>query len=140
MRRAPACQRGQRRGQYRHAGCPPPRVPTMRTQTLAALVVASLVPALHAQGALRAPCFVTQFGTPLNLGDDQVAQNNALGFTFPGPAGPIASIDISSNGFVWLGSNTNSACCNGDLPTFLTSMARIAPIWMDLNPNAAGDV
>ncbi|HEU4419786.1 MAG TPA: hypothetical protein VFT55_12680, partial [Planctomycetota bacterium] len=112
----------------------------MRTQTLAALVVASLVPYLHAQGALGAPCFVTTFGTNLNLSDDSVAQNNALGFTFPGPAGPISSIDISSNGFVWLGSNTNSACCNGDLPLFLSSMARIAPMWMDLNPSQGGSV
>ena len=112
----------------------------MRTPPLAALAVACLVPALCAQGALGAPCFVTQFGTPLNLGDDQVAPNNALGFTFPGPAGPISSIDISSNGFVWLGSNTDHGCCHGDVPTFLTSMARIAPMWMDIDPGTAGNV
>ena len=100
----------------------------MRTPPLAALAVVSLVPALCAQGALGAPCFVTQLGTPLNLGDDQVAPNNALGFTFPGPAGPITSIDISSNGFVWLGSNTDDGCCDGDVPTFLAGMARIAPM------------
>src|SRR5262245_58772527 len=105
--------------------------PTMRTPPLAAVAVACLVPALCAQGALGAPCFVTQFGTPLSLGDDQVAPNNALGFTFPGPAGPVASIDISSNGFVWLGSNSNHGCCHGAVPTLLTSMARIAPMWMD---------
>jgi len=112
----------------------------MRTLTLAALVVASFVPGLCAQGALSAPCFVPQFGTNLGLSDDSVAPNNQLGFSFPGPAGPISAIDISSNGFVWLGSNGNSDCCNGDLPTFLTSMARIAPIWMDLNPSQAGSV
>jgi len=112
----------------------------MRTQTLAALVVASLVPALCAQGAIGAPCFVTQFGTNLNLSDDSVSLNNALGFTFPGPAGNVAAISVSSNGFVWLGSNSNSECCNGYLPSFLTSMARIAPVWMDLNPSQTGAV
>jgi hypothetical protein len=112
----------------------------MRTQTLAALAVATLVPGLCAQGAVNAPCFVTQFGTNLNLGDDDVAQGNLLGFTFPGPAGPITSIDISSNGFVWLGSNFDNGCCNADLQMFLTGMARIAPMWMDLNPFQSGAV
>lgn len=112
----------------------------MRTPRLAVLAAASLTSGLFAQGALSAPCYVGQLGTPLNLGDDQVASNNALGFTFPGPAGPITSIDISSNGFVWLGSNTNPACCNGDIQTFLTDMPRIAVMWTDLYPPGNGDV
>ncbi|MGB3966089.1 MAG: hypothetical protein WBO45_05120 [Planctomycetota bacterium] len=103
-------------------------------------MAASLGSVLCAQGAVTAPCFVSAFGTALGLGDDQVAPNNALGFTFPGPAGPVTAIDISSNGFVWLGSNTDSGCCNGDVPTFLTGMARIAPMWMDLDPSSGGDV
>lgn len=99
-----------------------------------------LTAALTAQGASTAPCFVTNFGTNLNLTDDSVAQGNALGFTFPGPAGNVTSIDISSNGFVWLGSNIDPACCDGDPVLFLSGTARIAPLWMDLDPTTLGAV
>jgi hypothetical protein len=102
--------------------------------------LAAVSAALPAQGALSSTCFISQFGTPLGLGDDQVAQGNNLGFTFPGPAGPVTSIDISSNGFVWLAPSTNSACCNGDVQSFLTGLPRIAPLWMDLNPSQSGEV
>jgi hypothetical protein len=112
----------------------------MRTTSLLALVATSLASGIAAQGALTSNCFISPLGTALNMFDDDVSQNNALGFTFPGPAGPVTAIDISSNGFVWLGSNTNSACCNGDPTVFLTDMARIAPMWMDLNPSQDGDV
>ena len=88
----------------------------------------------------QAPCFEASFGTNLQLTDDSVAQGNQLGFTFPGPGGAVTSIDISSNGFVWLGSNTDSGCCNGDLFSFLNDLPRIAPAWMDLNPSTAGAV
>jgi hypothetical protein len=103
-------------------------------------LAAALLPSLRAQGAMTSPCFISNFGTPLNLGDDQVGPGNVLGFSFPGPAGAVTSIDISSNGFVWLGSNLNSACCNGDPVTFLTDMPRLAPMWMDLYPPGGGQV
>ncbi|MCU0863144.1 MAG: hypothetical protein MUC36_05085 [Planctomycetes bacterium] len=112
----------------------------MRTTTLLA-AAACLTSSLLAQGALSAPCFVTNLGAPLGLGDDQVAANNALGFTFPGPGGTsVTSIDISSNGFVWLGSNASADCCNGDVTTFLTDTPRIAAMWTDLYPPGNGDV
>ena len=112
----------------------------MRTSLSAVLTAALLSTALSAQ-AVSAPCFVANFGTNLNLGDDQVAQNNALGFTFPGPGTTsVTSIDISSNGFVWLGSNTDTGCCDGDLTDFLTNTARIAAMWSDLDPGTAGGV
>jgi len=104
----------------------------MRGAALVALFVSPLL--------AQAPCFEASFGTNLQLSDDSVAPANQLGFTFPGPGGAVTAIDISSNGFVWLGSNGNSACCNGDLPTFLSDIARIAPAWMDLNPSTAGAV
>ncbi|MBL8756697.1 MAG: hypothetical protein JNK15_25600 [Planctomycetes bacterium] len=107
---------------------------------LAGGLAATLVPSLHAQGALSSPCFIANLGAPLNLGDDQVAPANGLGFSFPGPGGAVTAIDISSNGFVWLGSNTNAGCCNGDPVTFLTDTARIAPMWMDLYPPGGGQV
>jgi hypothetical protein len=113
----------------------------MRTPLVIAALAATLAPSLLAQGALSAPCFVSTLGTPLGLGDDQVAQGQPLGFTFPGPGTvSVNSIDISSNGFVWLGSNGNSACCNGDITAFLTDTARIAAMWTDLYPPGNGDV
>jgi hypothetical protein len=94
-----------------------------------------------AQGALEAPCFISALGTPLHLGDDQVAPNNALGFTFPGPGGiAVQAIDISSNGFVWLASNSNAACCNGNITAFVSEQPRIAAMWTDLFPPGHGDV
>ena len=111
----------------------------MRT-LLSAAIAAIPATILPAQGALGSPCFQSQLGTNLNLGDDQVAQNNALGFTFPGPAGPVTSIDISSNGFVWLASSNDNGCCTGYLPAFLTGLPRIAVMWGDLDPWTAGAV
>jgi len=103
----------------------------------AALFVAAITSPLLAQ--TPAPCFESNFGTNLNLNDDDVSPGNVLGFTFPGPGNiPVTAIDISSNGFVWLGSNTNSACCSGNINDFLTQMPRIAPLWMDLYPPAPG--
>src|SRR5690348_10229483 len=71
--------------------------------------LALLVTGLAAQSA-AAPCFESGYGANLHLGLDQVQVGTALGFTFPGPAGPVTSISISSDGFVWLGSNANAAC------------------------------
>jgi hypothetical protein len=113
----------------------------MRTSLLTAAIAALTATSLSAQGALSAPCFVSQLGTNLGLGDDQVAPNNALGFTFPGPAGAVTSIDISSNGFVWLASNPfDSGCCNGFATAFVTGLPRIALMWGDLDPSTAGNV
>ena len=52
----------------------------------------------------------------------------------------MTSIDISSNGFVWLASSFDSGCCNADVTTFLTGLPRIAVTWMDLNPTVSGAV
>ncbi len=113
----------------------------MRTIDLfAAALAAALSVSVRAQ-ASGAPCFETNLGTNLQLGDDAVAANNVLGFTFPGPGGAqVTSIDISSNGFVWLGSNTANGCCGGWLQDFLTNTARIAPMWSDLYPPGGNGV
>jgi hypothetical protein len=112
----------------------------MRTTLHVAALAAVLASALSAQGAVTSPCYHGTLGTALNLGDDQVAVNQALGFSFPGPAGPVTAISISSNGFVWLGNNPDPSCCNGDGSKLVSQMARIAPMWMDLNPSAGGNV
>jgi hypothetical protein len=89
--------------------------------------------------AQSVPCFENSLGTNLGAGDDTVSYNNALGFTFPGPAGPVTAIDISSNGFLWLGTNLNhdAACCSGDPVAFLAGDPRVAGYWMDLYPPGA---
>ena len=105
----------------------------------AAAAALSLTTAAAAQIA-NAPCFEQNFGANLGAGDDTIAPNNALGFTFPGPAGPVTAIDISSNGFIWLGSDSNSRCCAGNANQFITDPASIAAMWEDLYPPGGGGV
>lgn len=80
------------------------------------------------------------FSNNLALLDDSVA-TVTLPYPFPHVAGTTSTITVSSNGFLWLGTETNSACCNGDPAAFLSDpMARIAALWMDLAPNLSGGV
>jgi hypothetical protein len=94
--------------------------------------LALLASGLGAQSA-AAPCFEGSFGTDLHLGRDQVQVGTPLGFTFPGPAGPVNNISISSNGFVWLGNDANAACCDGNEQDFLAQTPRIAALWTGLD-------
>src|SRR5687768_2537344 len=99
-----------------------------------AFAILSGVPAIA-----QAPCFDNNLGTPITLFDDQVSQPQTLGFTFPGPAGPVTTIGISSNGFIWLdGTSNNSRCCTGNEQGFLSDPPSIAAGWMDLYPPGAG--
>lgn len=84
--------------------------------------------------AAQLPCFDSAPGTDLGLGDEMVAVSQPLGFVFPGPAGPVSSVSVSSNGFVWLGNNPATGCCHGDSAAFLAQGARIAIAWTDLAP------
>lgn len=84
------------------------------------------------------PCYESTLGNNLSLGDDQVAQGLPLGFTFPGPSGAnVTTIDVSSNGFVWLASNANPRCCNGEAAKLVSQAPSLCPLWVDLNPAAA---
>jgi hypothetical protein len=107
----------------------------MRALLPAVLSASLLAPLATAQNF---PCFEQNFGANLNLGDDQVLGGLALGFTFPGPGNvSTTTIDVSSNGFVWLAPNANPRCCNGDSAKFVIQTPSIAPLWMDLDPSAA---
>src|SRR5262245_26771470 len=101
--------------------------------SLAAVVLAA------GAAAQSAPCFESNFGVNIGAGDDTVSYNNALGFSFPGPSGPVTVIDISSNGFVWLGTSllNGPECCSGIASSFTTGNPRVAGYWMDLYPPGA---
>ncbi|HLQ37781.1 MAG TPA: hypothetical protein VK348_08270, partial [Planctomycetota bacterium] len=93
-----------------------------------------------AQGA---PCFEPSLGASIGASDDSVSYNNALGFTFPGPGGVnYTAVDISSNGFLWLGTNPahGDECCQGYVPGFLSEDARVAGVWEDLYPPGGAGV
>jgi hypothetical protein len=91
----------------------------------------ALLPCLLAQSP---PCFETNVGAGLGLGDDAVAANLPLGFLFPGPGGSVPAISVSSNGFVWLANNADAGCCDGSVAGFVAGQSRIAIAWTDLVP------
>jgi hypothetical protein len=87
------------------------------------------------------------YGTRLFLTDDSVL-NTTFGaqalfsFPFAGTTYSSASVlSISSNGFVSLGGNNGDDCCTGN-PAVLRNdpFARIAALWLDINPSGPGDV
>ena len=105
-----------------------------RTAVAGSTAMAALLLATSATAQL--PCFDSAPGTDLGLGDEMVAVSQPLGFVFPGPAGPVSSVSVSSNGFVWLGTNPATGCCHGDGAAFLAQGARIAIAWTDLAPGS----
>ncbi|WP_353207731.1 MBG domain-containing protein [Sphingorhabdus sp.] len=72
--------------------------------------------------------------TPLSLGDDTVAANVPLGFSFNYNGQDYTSVDVSSNGFLTFGSlNNNSYCCEGrPLDNSTTPRNSVFALWNDL--------
>ncbi len=86
------------------------------------------------------PCYETNIGTALALGDDQTVIR-PLGFTFTFPGGSTTSIGICSNGYVWLdGAQTASPWANSVLEFLGSAQAtpRICAAWRDFDPTATG--
>ncbi len=77
-------------------------------------------------------------GTDLMLGDDDLA-TGVLPFSFTHPGGVTSSVEVCSNGFVWLSPET-SADFSPSVQEFLGEVSRIAPHWTDLNPTNGGTV
>jgi len=114
------------------------RAQSIMARALPVVLVASVA---TAQGASSGPCYEPSFGANLALTDDSVAVGLPLGFSFPMPGGGTTSVvSVSSNGFVWLGTSSDPGCCSGNVMKLVTQMARIAPLWMDLDPGAGGAV
>ncbi len=86
-------------------------------------------------------CFDTNFTNNLLLTDDSLSVGNALGFTFPFCGGSTTTVDVCSNGFVWLVSGSSGSFdWTPTVAELLALPARLCPLWMDLNPTAGGAV
>ncbi len=105
----------------------------LRTSTLIGAVFAS---ALSAQG----PCFETTLGTDLALSDDSIAQGLALGFTFTYAGVGYTDICVESNGGIYLGASTTAGADFSPTEAELLNSVqpRLCPLWLDLDPSAAG--
>ncbi len=96
---------------------------------------------LQAGGSYLEP---TGAATALPAGDDEVLGPLALPFAFPYPggAGTTSSIDVNSNGRVYLesGTNTYEQGWNAGmiLPNFLSATPSVCALGVDLNPGAGG--
>jgi hypothetical protein len=99
-------------------------------------VVAAIVAAFTAARAqvANAPCFEPNLGTPVGSGHNLVFPAVALGFPFNYAGAAYTQIEISTNGFVWLGANnnTNARCCAGRRGAFLFDPPSIAAFWTNL--------
>ena len=82
---------------------------------------------------------VTGSASSVSLGDDATISNLSIGFTFNFFANQYTTFGISSNGFIFFGSNTANGCCSGqNLPSGTTPNNLIAFAWEDLNPSSGG--
>lgn len=103
----------------------------------------SLAAALLTAAALSAqvPCWETNFGTTLGLGDDAYSPAQQLGFTFPFGGATYTDVVICSNGYIWLGQFAPNNLLPDYSPTQAELVAegpRLAPLWCDFNPSASG--
>jgi len=107
------------------------------------LLVRSTIAALSfaALALAQAPCWETNFGTNLALGDDAYSPSQALGFSFAYGGNTYTDIVVCSNGYIWLGTNAPVGIGPDYLPTeanLRSQGPRIAPLWNDFNPNEPG--
>lgn len=93
-------------------------------------------------GVTRSLARPRPIGTISDLGlDDETTTLVTLPFAWPHSSGPVTQIVVSSNGFLTLGpTNPGSGCCSGSIASLLAGPARIAGLWVDLNPAAGGSV
>jgi hypothetical protein len=81
-----------------------------------------------------APCFEADFGVLLGNADDTVFPAITLNAPYPAFGTGYFQVEVSSNGFVWLGANGNqdSGCCSGTGVALGAGAARICALWTDL--------
>ena len=87
-----------------------------------------------------ANAWFTPVAANLALGDDALSAAITLPFTFTYPGGSTTQIRICSNGFVWLNGTSTATEYQPTVTSLAAGPARLAPLWMDLNPLAGGTV
>src|SRR5688572_19049929 len=104
--------------------------PVLVLATAAILATAGLA---RAQTGL-ASCYEPDFGTLLGSNDDFVFPATTLGTPFVAFGNAYPQIEISTNGFVWLGGsgNPDTGCCSGTGASLASGAARICALWTDL--------
>lgn len=103
----------------------------MKKLALGLAAFASAAVMATSAGAVTSPVFETNYGTALVGGDDSVAAGT-LPFAFTLFGQSYTDFQISTNGFVSLGGGNGTGCCSGDVASFLSGAARIAPEWFDI--------
>ncbi len=81
---------------------------------------------------------ISSMGTNLDLGDDET-QTVSLPFTFTYYGRSYNSLSVCSNGFIGMGSTSNSPYSNSALP-YSDNIVMVAPFWDDLDPSSNGGV
>jgi hypothetical protein len=86
----------------------------------------------------QVPCFDSNLGTNLALGDDAFSGVLPLGFTFTYAGTPYTDVQVCSNGYLVFGNGAPGAADAS--PTVLELLnnlvARVAPLWMDWDPTS----
>lgn len=84
---------------------------------------------------------ISETGTELMLGDDEVSGPVPIGFAFDYYGDFYTQAYISSNGFVTFNSGSGSGCCSGvAIPTPGGIDNMVAGFWEDLNPLLGGTI
>ncbi|MCA0232701.1 MAG: T9SS type A sorting domain-containing protein [Bacteroidetes bacterium] len=79
-------------------------------------------------------------GTLLDIGDNQVAANIPIGFTFQFYGTPYTAVTVSSNGFVQFNGASNGCCVGQLIPNAGAPNNLIAVAWDYLSPSDGGSV
>lgn len=99
---------------------------------LATVTLAALTGAARTQAA--PPCYETNLGTLQGFADETVFPAVTLSGPFSLFNVSYTQVEISSNGFVWLGGNNNfdTGCCSGSGAALVAGAPRICALWNDL--------
>jgi len=105
---------------------------------LATAMVAALGGLARTQ-TTNSPCYEANFGVLLGSADDTVFPAITLTTPFILFGTPYLQAEVSSNGFLWLGANSNpdSGCCAGTGAGLAAGAARICALWNDLVTDGA---
>ncbi|MFY9345133.1 MAG: trypsin-like peptidase domain-containing protein [Planctomycetota bacterium] len=85
-----------------------------------------------------ANAWFTPIAANLGLTDDSVSGVLTLPFAFSFPGGSTTQVRMCSNGYVWLNGTSTVADYQPTIAALVAGPARLAPLWMDLNPTAGG--